>query len=48
MLRENTDSFLDDTTLEEVRRAIGKPVIVVGNTGDAFIRALRETEEENE
>ena len=45
MLRENTDSFLDDMTLEEIRAAVGKPITVVGNSGDAFIRALRETEE---
>ena len=44
MLRENTDRFLDDMTLEEVRRAIGKPVTVVGNSGDAFIRALYNSE----
>ncbi len=48
MLRENTDSFLDDMTLEEVRREIGRPVTVVGNTGDALIRALRESEDMEE
>ena len=44
MLRENTDRFLDDMTLEEVRNAVGKPVTVVPSTGEAFVRALRESE----
>ena len=44
MLRENTDRFLDDMTLDEVRNAVGKPVTVVSGTGDAFIRALHESE----
>jgi len=44
MLRENTDRFLDDMTLEEVRKAVGKPVTVVSGNGEAFIRALRESE----
>ncbi len=48
MLRENTDRFLDDVTLEEVRCKIGKPVIVVGNTGEAFVRALRMMEVDHE
>ena len=44
MLRENTECFLDDMTLAEVRALIGKPVTVVGNDGEAFIRALRDLE----
>lgn len=44
MLRENSESFLDDMTLDEVRNKIGKPVIVVQNNGEAFIRALRNPE----
>ena len=40
MLRENTDCFLDDLTLKEVRNAVGRPVRVVENTGEDFIRAL--------
>ena len=40
MLRENTECFLDDMTLEDVRKAIGKPVRIVENTGNSFIRAL--------
>lgn len=45
MLRENTDRFLDDCTLEEVRKALGKPVRIVRNTGEAFIHALFHTED---
>ena len=48
MLRENTDRFLDDMTLETLRKTIGKPVTVVANSGDAFIRALRGSEVEHE
>ncbi len=48
MLRENTDRFLDDMTLEEVRRAVGKPITVVSAGGDAFVRALRESEVHDE
>ncbi len=44
MLRENTDRFLDDMTLEEVRNAVGKPITVVSGSGEAFIRALHESE----
>ena len=40
MLRENTECFLDDMTLEDVRNKIGKPVRIVENKGDSFIRAL--------
>ena len=48
MLRENTDSFLDDITLSQVRETLGKPVIIVENHGEAFIRALYLMEEEYE
>ena len=48
MLREQTDRFLDDMTLDEVRRALGKPVTVVANSGEAFIRALRGSEDTHE
>ena len=34
-------------TLEEVRQLVGKPITVVANTGDAFIRALRGPEVES-
>ncbi len=45
MLREQTDRFLDDTTLEEVRIALQKPIQVVPNQGEALIRALWRLEE---
>ena len=48
MLRENTDRFLDDYTLQQVRDALGKPVRIVRNTGESFIQALYGTEDENE
>ena len=48
MLRENTDRFLDDMTLEEVRQAVGKPITVVSGSGESFIRALHESEVDHE
>ncbi len=42
MLRENTESFLDNMTLSEVREALGVPVRAVPNHGEEFIRALYE------
>jgi len=45
MLRENTDCFLDDYTLEKVQDVIGKPIQVVRNTGESFISALFQTED---
>ena len=48
MLRENTESFLDDMTLQEVINRIGKPVHVVENNGNAFIRALYQLEDKHE
>lgn len=47
MLRENTDRFLDDMTLEDVRKALGHPLRVIPNSGEALIRALWNMEEEN-
>ena len=47
MLRENTDRFLDDTTLENVRQELGVPVRVVRNNGESLIRALWGLEEED-
>ena len=44
MLRENTDRFLDDWSLEQVQEAIGKPIQIVRNTGESFIHALFQTE----
>ena len=46
MLRENSDCFLDDLTLEEVQEILGKPIRAVPNTGDSFLRALYGMEEE--
>jgi len=45
MLRENTDRFLDDTTLEEVHRRLSKPIRIVRNQGESLIRALWGMEE---
>lgn len=47
MLRENTDRFLDDTTLDEVRLKLNRPIRVIPNNGEALIRALWEMEDEN-
>ena len=47
MLRANTDKFLDDTTLEDVKHALNVPVRVVQNNGESLIRALWGLEEEN-
>ena len=48
MLRENTNQFLDDLTLEEVCWIIGKPVRIVPNNGESLIRALYQMEEKHE
>ena len=40
MLRENQDCFLDDLTIQDVQDALGKPIRVVSNTGEAFLSAL--------
>ena len=48
MLRENSEIFLDDMTLAQVREEIGKPITVVENNGESFIRALYTTEDEND
>ena len=45
MLRENTDRFLDDTTLEEVQQRLRKPVRIVRNQGESLVRALWGMEE---
>ena len=47
MLRENTDRFLDDTTLDEVCLKLNRPIRVIPNNGEALIRALWEMEDEN-
>ena len=47
MLREHTDRFLDETTLEEVRCELMKPLRVVRNNGESLVRALWGMEDEN-
>ena len=42
MLRDGEQVFLDDMTLEEVSRALGKPVIPVGRRGDEVLSAILE------
>ena len=45
MLRDQTDRFLDDTTVQEVSAALDKPVRIVRNNGESLIRALWGMEE---
>lgn len=40
MLRDQTDRFLDDTTVTEVSTALGKTVRIVRNNGESLVRAL--------
>ena len=40
MLRDQTDRFLDDTTVEQVQTTLGKPIRIVRNNGESLIRAL--------
>ena len=47
MLRDQTDRFLDDTTLDEVSSALHKPICIVRNNGESLIRALWKMEENN-
>ena len=47
MLRDQTDRFLDDTTLDQVSAALEKPIRIVHNNGESLIRALWEMEENN-
>lgn len=42
MLRDGDNVFLDDMTLEEVSRALKKPVIPVGRRGDELLSAILE------
>ena len=42
MLRDGEQVFLDDMTLEEVSRALEKPVIPVGRRGDEVLSAILE------
>ncbi len=41
MLRDRSDTFLDDLTIDGLENTIQIPVHVVENTGESFIRALR-------
>lgn len=47
MLRDQTDRFLDDTTVDQVRKALNRPVRIVRNNGESLIRALWEMEDTN-
>ena len=47
MLRDQTDRFLDDTTLDEVSSALNRPICIVRNNGESLIRALWKMEEDN-
>lgn len=40
MLRSEKDRFLDDMTLEDASRALGKPIIPVGRTGEDLLNTL--------
>ena len=45
MLRDRTDCFLDDITLEEVQRSLNRKIRVLPNDGESMIRALWELED---
>ena len=45
MLRDRTDCFLDDITLQEVHMALNRKIRVVPNDGESLIRALWELED---
>ena len=40
MFKADCDIFLDDTTLEDVEKALGVKVIKTPNTGAGFIKAI--------
>ena len=40
MLRQNDGIFLDDTTLEQVSGALGRPVVPVGRRGEDLLEAI--------
>ena len=42
MLRSEGDRFLDDMTLEEARRRLGRPIVPVGRRGEDLLNALLE------
>ncbi len=41
MLRDQSDSFLDDRTVRDVELSTGIPVRIVENNGESFVRAVR-------
>ena len=45
MLRDRTDCFLDDVTLQEAQTALSRKIRVIPNDGDSLIRALWELED---
>ena len=47
MLRAHTDSFLDDITLDNVRKRLNRPVRVMRSDGESLLRALWGMEEYN-
>lgn len=46
MIRNEGDLFLDDMTLEDVRKALPAPLRIVENTGEGFWRAISGLEEQ--
>lgn len=48
MLRDQSDRFLDDMTLKEVKEILNKPVRIVHNNGESLIRALWGMEDIND
>ncbi len=46
MLREGENVFLDDRTLEEVSRELGRPIIPVGRGGEMLLQAIVENRSE--
>ena len=47
MLRDQTDRFLDDTSLDDIMHQLNKPVRVVRNNGESLLRARWGMEEKN-
>ena len=47
MIRAEGDRFLDDMTVEEVRKALPAPLRITENSGEGFWRAISGLEEYN-
>jgi len=45
MLRAEGDAFLDDMTLEEAEKRLGKPIVPVGRRGEELLQALVDNSE---